>query len=216
MLKMKLLTIAVVCLIASSAFGQNAPTNAPQFQVQLNYLGSQPYGQSSALSTAVTSQFTTNTALRFDVLAMPGAGYTGYIGGAQYYLCGLSALEKLLMPTSLSCGKFSPYLSGGLGMGQIQSQLPGGTTERGAAGLIRVGANYDPTGSGVFTLNLFEGGWGHFGPSIPGEADQGWFFQSGISVGLGSSAATTQAKIARKQRADAKKRAKLLKAMQKS
>ena len=203
---MKKLALLAVWLALPWALLAQAPTNAPQFQVTLNFLGGQPYGQASALSTAFTTQFTTNTALRADVIAMPGAGYTGYFGGAQYNLCGLSGLEKLLANTSISCGKIEPYINGAAGLGRVQES---GTSTQSVAGLARLGANYDPTGKGVFTLNLFEAGWGHFGPSITGEPNNGWFFQSGISVGLGTNAAATQAKAARVNRAQAKKLKKL-------
>jgi hypothetical protein len=199
---MKKLALLAVWLALPWALLAQAPTNAPQFQVTLNFLGGQPYGQASALSTAFTTQFTTNTALRADVLAMPGAGYTGYLGGAQYNLCGISALEKLLAPTSISCGKIEPYLNGAAGLGRIQLN---GTSTQSVAALARFGLNYDTTGQGKFTINLFEGGYGKFGPSVIGQPNQGWFFQSGISVGMGTSAAATQAKAARMNRANAKK-----------
>ncbi len=210
----KFLALPIILLASVLGFAQAPPaTNAPEFQVSLNFLGSQPYGQASALSTAFTTQFTTNDALRADILAMPGAGYTGYLFGDQYSLCGISGLENLLSTTSLSCGKFSPYVNGAVGLGRIQGS---GTTQQSAAGLIRIGANYDPTSTGAFTLNLFEAGWGHFGPSITGESNNGFFFQSGISVGLGSSAAATQAKKARMNHAYAKKLKKLNDAIQKA
>jgi len=203
---MKILKVLTLLLTLSLVAFAQAPTNSPQFQVNMNFLGGRPYGQAAALSTAVTSQFTTNTALRFDVMAMPGAGYTGYVGGLQGNLCGISALETLLSTTSLSCGKFSPYLNGQMGLGRIQS---GGTSANGLAGLVRIGANYDPTGSGTFTLNLFEAGWGHFGPSLVGQPNNGFFYQTGISIGLGSNASATAAKLARMKRAEAKKMKKL-------
>src|SRR5580658_4125536 len=104
----KFKTFVFMLVVSLTTFGfAQAPTNAPQFQVNLNFLGVQPYGQAAAISTAFTSQFTTNIALRGDVIVMPGAGYTGYLGGAQYDLCGIKPLENLLSTTSLSCGKFS-------------------------------------------------------------------------------------------------------------
>lgn len=206
-------TLASVCAVLALALAAIAQsTNAAQFQVSMNFLGGQPYSQSSALSTAFSTQFTTNVALRADIVAMPGAGYTGYFGGPQYNLCGIAAIESWLSTTSISCGKISPYLQAAIGLGRIQQS----TTSEGVAGLGRVGMNYDPTGSGVFTLNLFEAGWGHFGPSIATQTNNGWFYQTGISVGLGSSSSATQAKKARMAHAAAAKLKKLNAAIQKA
>ena len=194
--------LAVICLLCCAAIAQAPPaTNSTQFQVSLNFLGAQPYGQASALSTAFSTQFTTNTRLRADVIAMPGAGYTGYVGGPQYNLCGISALENLLASTTLSCGKIEPYVNAAAGLGRIQ----GSSTSQAFAWLFRGGLNYDPTSTGAFTINLVEAGYGDFGPTVTGEPNRGAFFQSGISIGLGSNAAATQAKKARIGHANAKK-----------
>jgi hypothetical protein len=211
---MKLRLMIVFLLLAVTALAQAPPsTNAAQFQVSMNFLGGQPYGQASALSTAFTTQFTTNVKLRADVLAMPGAGYTGFLGGAQYDLCAIKPIETFLSTTSLSCGKIEPYVNGAGGLGRVQ--LNGATTQSVAA-LGRFGMNYDPTGTSRFTLNLIEAGWGHFGPTITGQRNNGFFFQSGIAVGLGTSAAATQAKTARMSRSYAKKLKKLNMAIQKA
>lgn len=196
----KSILLVSVILLAALALAQAPPpsTNASQFQVSLNFLG----GQSSALSTAATSQFTTNIALRGDVIAMPGAGYTGYLGGAQYNLCGVAAIEGFLATTSLSCGKIMPYVDGALGLGRVQQN---GVSTQSIAGLARFGMNYDPSGTGRFTVNLFEAGWGHFGPPMVGQSANAWFYQTGLAVGLGTHSAATQAKKARMSRASKKK-----------
>lgn len=195
---------------AMSAIAQNAPTNAAQFQVSLNFLGGTPYGQSSALSSAFTAQFTTNTQLRADIITMPGAGYEGFFGGPQYNLCGLTPLEALLSSTSLNCGKFGPYMNGAIGLGRVQQGS--NPVHDSLAGLLRAGANYDVTGSGTFTVNLFECGWGSFGVG----ARSAVYCQTGFSLGIGSNAAATQAKTARMRRSQAKKLKKLQAAIAKA
>lgn len=203
-----------IVISTALALAQAPPaTNAPQFTVNINFLGGTPYGVNSALDNAVTDQFTTNHQLRGDIITMPGVGYTGFFGGDQYALCAVKGLESLLSTTSLNCGKFSPYVNAAIGLGHISSGST--TTSQGFAGLGRVGANYDPTGSGHFTLNLFEVGYGHFGPGIPGQSNNGWFAQTGFNFGLGTSTASTQAKVARMRRAEAKKMAKLRKKLEK-
>jgi len=195
----------VVLSLALCSVAQN-PINASQYQVNLSFLTGGPYGQSSALDVSFGSQFTTNHKLQADFLTMPSASYTGYFFGDDYNLCGVSAVEKLLATTSLSCGKFQPLLDGQVGLGRIQAGSASST--QGFGTLVGVGAGYDPTGAGKYGL-IFKGGWGHFGPSLPGLSSNGFYLYSGINFGAGSSAAATQAKIERMNRASAKKLKKL-------
>lgn len=198
--------LCLVVLIVSLAVCGFAQTAAPQFTVNLNFLIGSPFGQASAMDAAFTNQFTTNLTLRGDVITMPGAGYSGFLGGPQYSLCGIKALENLLAPTSLSCGKFQPYIGAAAGLGEVAT-----TSTKTWSALARGGANYDPTGSGKFTLNLFELGYLR---AAAGQA--GVFAQTGIQFGLGTSASATQAKQARMARSNAKKLKKLNEAIQKA
>ena len=186
--------------MASFGVAQKAPTNTPQFQVSMNFLGGTPYGVSSAMDSAFTTQLTTNSLLRADVVVMPSANYTGYFGGPQY---NLAVLCPVLSTTSINCGKFMPYVNGAVGLGRVQvGTSPAQST---IAGLVRTGANYDPTGSGKFSLNLYECGWGRFGAG----ATSSWFCQTGFNLGLGSNALATQAKVERMRRSEARKMKKL-------
>jgi len=203
---MKKLLLAVIALLASFAVAQNTPTSAPQFNVNMNFLEGTPYGQNAALSAAFTDQFTANVQLRGDVITMPGAGYTGYFGGAQGTI---PELCTLLETTSLNCGKAQFLFGGSVGMGRVQQGSS--PTTQSLAGLVHADANYDPTGSGKFTLNLFEVGWGHFGSGA-----NGWYAQTGFSLGLGNNAAATQLKQARIRRSQAKKLKKLQQAIDKA
>ena len=193
--------IAVIVLLASIvSLAQNPPTNTPQFQVSMNFFGGTPYGVNFALDNAFTDQFTTNMLLRGDVVVIPSVGYTGFFGGPQY---NLAMLCPLLEATTLNCGKFMPYANGGVGLGRIQ--LGSAPAQNSIAGLVRTGANYDPSGAGRFTLNLYECGWGSLGVG----ARSSWFCQSGLSFGLGTNALATQAKVERMKRAEARKMKKL-------
>src|ERR1035441_6854882 len=133
---------------------------------------------------------------------MPGASYTGYFFGDSYNLCGVSAVSSLLSTTSLSCGKFQPLVDAQVGLGRLQAGNAAAT--QGFGTLIGVGAGYDPTGAGKYGL-LFKGGWGHFGPSLPGLSSNGFYLYSGINFGAGSSASATQAKVAHMKAAERKK-----------
>ena len=164
-----------------------------------------PYAQASALDVTFGSQFTTNNRIQGDFLTMPAANYTGYMGGDNW---DISPLCPMLATTSLSCGKLMPFITGEAGMGRIQ--VGNAPSTLGPAGLVAVGAGYDPTGQGHFGL-LFKAGWGHFGPSVPATiinprlSGNGFFFYSGINFGGGSSPSATQAKLMRMNRASAKK-----------
>jgi hypothetical protein len=194
--------LAVLLLCAALGFAQT-PINAPQYNVNLNFLTGGPYGQSSALDVSFGSQFTTNNMLQADFITMPGPSYTGFFGGDSW---NISPACPLLATTSLSCGKFMPFVTGQFGLGRLAPQ--NGTTEQGFAALASIGANYDPTGSGKYSL-LLKGGWGHFGPSLPGLSSNGFFIYSGMNFGAGSSALATEAKVARIQDAERKKMKKL-------
>ena len=200
----KFLALILFCL---PAFAQTPPppTNTAQFTANFNFLGVAPYGQSQALSLAGTSQFTTNSLLRMDVITMPSIGYTGYFVGPQYNLCGVKAIENLLSPTSFNCGKFEPYVNGGAGIGRLQQNSD--PTTHGAAFIFRTGVNLTMTNTVGF--NLYEVGCGDFGPKIPGQSHVGCFGQTGINFYLGSNQVATAAKRARANRSNVKRLAKL-------
>jgi hypothetical protein len=176
---------------------------APAYSVNLNFLtGRSP----TALDTVFADQFTTNLQLEGDLVLAPAGGASAYEGGANYNLCGVKTIEKLLMPTSLSCGKFKPSVAFVAGLGR--AQVGGLPTQQGLAYMPKLVLGYDPTGAGKYTV-IFSGGYGKFAPAVAGESNAGVFFYSGIQFGGGTSAAATQAKIARMKRAEAKKLAKL-------
>jgi len=204
---MKIVTaLLAVMLVTAAAFAQAPVVSSPQYSVNLSFLTGGPYNQTSALDVTFGSQFTTNNRIQADFITMPGASYTGYFGGDSYDLCAIPAVANVLASTSLSCGKFSPFVTGQAGLGRLQ--YGSNPSSQSFAALGGFGIGYDPTGKGNYTL-LFKGGWGHFGPSLPGASSNGFYFYSGISFGTGTSASATQAKIARIRQAEAKKLKKL-------
>jgi hypothetical protein len=199
-----LLVVFAVCLMSP------AQTVAPQYVLNINYFGSGIYGQTSGVDNVFGYQLTTNFQLEGDLLAAPGGGVSDYLAGASYDLCGVKAIENALALTSLNCGKMEPFvaLTGGEGRVQ-QTGLPVNSSP---AFMAKIGVSI-PNAAGSFAPE-FVGGYGDFGPSVTGQSNKGLFFYSGFTFGGGTNAAATQAKIARRQRSDAKKQARLLKAMQ--
>lgn len=201
----KVLAVAVLCLCAALSLAQTpvTPINVSQYAVNLSLLQGSPYGQNSAMDTTFSTVFSTNATLQADFILMPGASYSGYFGGGSY---NLSVLCPALASTSFSCGKFMPFVTAEAGLGRIAPV--NGTTVQGFAGLVELGAGYDPTGSGKYGL-AFKGGYGDFGPPVAGLSNKGWVFYSGITFGGGSNALATAAKVERMRRATVKKQAKL-------
>jgi hypothetical protein len=200
-MKFRLLMLSFVVILASLAPAQVVAT--PQYTLNLNVLGSGIYGTTMAVDTVFGYQLTTNSQLEGDLLTAPGGGLTSYEGGANYNLCGIKALENLLMLTSLNCGKIQPFAAVVGGFSRVQQGiLP---TVDGGAIVGKVGISL-PNVSGSFAVAAVAE-YGDFGPSIQGQSNKGFVFYSGVTFGSGSNAAATQAKVARKQRAEAKQQA---------
>jgi hypothetical protein len=202
-MKSRIGLLAVLFMLVSGLSAQVVA--APQYSYGISFLGSGVYNQTSAVDNIFGYQFTTNITLNAHLLTAPGGGVSDYLGGATYDLCGVKAIENALMSTSLNCGKIQPFVSGSVGLGRVQQgSLP---QQNGAAFLVAAGINL-PSASGTWA---FAGvvGYGDFGPSITGQSNKGIFFNLPFTLGGGTSAAATQAKIARRQRSDAKKLARL-------
>jgi hypothetical protein len=210
---MKKLVLALIVLLSIAAFGQEPVINAPQYNVSLAFMTGGPYNQASALDVTFGSQFTTNNRLQADFVTMPSANYSGYLGGNSYDLCGISSVATLLSTTSLSCGKFMPFVTGEAGLGRIQVGNEPSTT--GPAGLIGLGVGYDPTGAGHFAL-LGKFGWGHFGPDVaatsvnPKMSGNGFYYYIASNFGGGQSVSATDAKVDHMKESSRKKATKHL------
>jgi hypothetical protein len=205
------LCVAVIFL-AVTGFAQTPVVVSPQYMLNINFLGSGIYGTTTAVDTIFGYQLTTNVQLQGDMLAAPGGGLNAYMGGASYDLCGIKPIENVLASTSLNCGKVQPFFAAVGGVGRVQQGSS--PTVDGPAGVAKLGVAL-PSASGTYAV-AFVGEYGDFGPSITGQSNKGFAFYTGITFGGGNSAAATQAKIARMKRSEAKKMAKLQKAMAQS
>jgi hypothetical protein len=207
---MKKITSVLIMLVALLGFTSlsvaQTPIVNPQYTVNLNFLTGGIYGQISAVDSVFGSQLTTNSAIEGDLLVAPGGGVTDYELGGNYNLCGIKSLENILAGTSLNCGKIEPFAAFVAGLGRVQQGS--NPTLDAFAYTAKIGVNYDPTGSGQYTV-AFVGGYGKFGPSITGQSNNGFVFYSGLTFGGGSNAEATQAKILRIKASEAKKAAKL-------
>lgn len=203
------LKLALFLFLVTALSG--AQVVAPQYSLNINFLGSGVYGQTSAMNSVFGYQLTTNFQLEGDLLAAPGGGVSDYMAGANYDLCGVKAIENALALTSLNCGKLLPFVGFVGGEGRVQQGT--GPLNTGAAVMAKFGVSI-PNASGSFAPE-FVGGYGDFGPSITGQSNKGFYFYSGFTFGGGTSEAATQAKIARRQRAETKKRTRLLALQQK-
>ena len=197
------LMLVVVALLAMGAAAQTV--NAPQYNLGINFLGSGVYGSTSAVDSVFSYGFSTNLQLEGDMIAAPSGGVSDYLAGANYDLCGIKSLENILAPTAFSCGKAQPFLAVVGGAGRVQ--IGDSPLQTAPALMVKLGINL-PSASGAYTPS-FVVGYGDFGPSIVGQSNKGFFGNLGFSFGVGSSEAATQAKVARKQFAEAKKMRKL-------
>jgi hypothetical protein len=178
---------------------------APQYSYGISFLGSGVYNQTSAVDNIIGYQLTTNLTAEADLVTAPGGGVSDYEGGAIYDACGFKAIENLLLTTAVNCGKMKPFFGGTFGVGRVQQGSS--PTQNGAAFMVKAGIEL-PSASGTWAVSAVVG-YGDFGASIPGQSNKGIFFNLPVIFGGGNSAAATQAKIARRQRSDAKKLARL-------
>lgn len=209
-----LLAIALLFAFSLSLSGQALP-NAPSFTMSFNFLGSPVAGSTSGLDVGAAYQFTTYSRLRSDVWSIPSAGTQAFLFGADidmWFACGL------LGKTTLPCNRLLPYFGGAAGFGRVS--LSNSLTATAPAGVLRVGANYDPTGTGHFTLNVAEVDCGAFPVANFANTGATTVFKcgyvSGIDFGLGTSQTASAKKMQRKKAAEARKAKKLQEAAKKS
>lgn len=194
----RVLPALLVCLLCAtiSAHAQ-APTNSPQFTLNFNVLNG-PLG-SVGTDIAGTYAVTANALLRSDNLIFPAVNGSYFGGGIQYALptCGL------LAKTNLNCEKFQFYGTGSVGETRITVGSNPALDHIGA--MVGGGANYDPTGTGKFVLNLFDVHVARF----PGMASGAIAIASvGFNLGWGTNqgnATAKRLKRLKKEREKAKK-----------
>jgi len=206
-------TVVIACMLAGLAvcgFAQSNVPNAPSFTFMSNFLGSPVSGSTSGLDVGGAYQFTTYSRLRADIWSIPSAGSESFLFGTDidmWFAC------NLLNQTSLPCNKLNPYFGGAGGFGRVT--VNDNQTVNKPAAMARIGANFDPTGSGHFTLNIFEADCGTF-PVLESNLSVKNVFKcgytTGINFGLGTNQTASAKKLAHKRAHEAKKLRKLQKA----
>jgi len=192
---MKKALLAFVVL-AVAAFAQAPPTNVSSGQLSFTALNG-PFG-SAGVDIFGTYGVSTYGELREDNFLFPAANGTFYGGGYQY------ALDKYVCPlvidTNLNCNKFSTYINANLGVGRTTI---GTNTSNAIGGGFGVGLNFDPTGTGHYTINAIDFHYEHLAFGTV----KGWtpIAAVGITLGFGTNQLATAAKIERVRQQQAKR-----------
>ena len=118
----------------------------------------------AAESTLATLDFTATTQIQGQ--AIVGPGYKGYYGGLQW----TPDFSKLIAKTLLPADTLQPYISGAGGVGQQADGI------NHASVIVGGGLNYDPTGTGHFSMQA-----GRFDYVRVGSKN-GWAVGGGISI----------------------------------
>jgi hypothetical protein len=153
---MKKLVLAIL-LVPLGLWAQDQnPTSAPRFTLDSKAIGLSGGGTSvPATDVGATFALTDHLAIRSDNILIADNGNSGPSGPAQIFLAGVQYYVPaawLVKHTKIDPKKFQLYVVGQLGVSRssLVQEL---------AGSAGGGANYDPTGSGKFIINLFEVRW---------------------------------------------------------
>jgi hypothetical protein len=170
--------ILAIALLSGVCFAQqpapNPSTESPTFTINASVLGG---GQNLGAATDIGASFavTKNWYLRSDNIIAPSVNTQGFFGGVQY---NLPQLANLLKNTNLNATHFQFYATAALGAARTQIGATGNPVNHFAA-LAGGGVNYDPTGSGKFSLNLGEVRWA----KMPGWSNSTVIVSSGLQLG---------------------------------
>lgn len=177
MKKRFLILEAVLLLAAGVAFGQDQPPQFFSFTSQATVL--RMNGQStpgSFLFGAV--KITPTIGIGPETFLAPGID-AQYYGGAVHKTF---SFEKALAKTQLPKKSFQGYVHGSLGIDR--NVPPTGNVTQHYAGFLRGGLNYDPTGTGKFSVNLFDVGAAYM-PGFPTVGTPVKHGNWGLSVAIG-------------------------------
>jgi hypothetical protein len=203
-----LIKIVIACLLVCAccfAQTQNPPTNSPQFTLNFNVLNG-PLG-GAGVDFGATYAVTANYWLRATNLIFPSANGEYFGVGVQRTIPGVCTW---LANTNLNCEKFQPYFAGSGGVTRIT--VGSNPAVEHGAGIFSVGSNYDPTGTGKFTVGLFELSAAHLSGIQSGVT---WMISSGLQLGWGTNQAAVAQNEAKREKRLEKERKKLQK-LQKS
>ena len=209
-MKKAILVTSMLAVLAIAGLAQSNVPNAPSFTFMSNFLGSPVAGSTSGLDVGGAYQFTTYSRLRADVWSIPAAGSESFLFGTDidmWFAC------NLLDQTALPCNKLNPYFGGAGGFSRVT--VNSNQTIDKPAAMLRIGANLDPTGSGHFTLNVFEADCGTFAVLNSDLSVKNVFkcgYTTGVNFGLGSNATASAKKLELMRIHEAKKLKKLQKA----
>lgn len=197
---MKLASIIIV-LIASLGFAQAPATTTPQFQLGFNVLNGP---QSSAgVDIGATYGVTANYWLRSDNLIFPAVN-------GEYFGVGVQGVVpkvcEFLVNTNINCEKFQPYWSASGGITRITVGAAPAVDH--GAGMGCAGSNYDPTGTGKFSVNLFQLCGARLTAMQSGIT---WMVASGLSLGWGNNQAAAAQNEAKRVKRLAKEHKRMLK-----
>lgn len=172
-------TFAFVALVASFAGAQDKPANPstdmPSFTLSASVL-SLPGGNQTSAATDIGATFavTPRFLLRSDNILAPAVNMQSFFGGVEYRL----NTHKILGQTNLDETHFGFYVTASAG----QARITVGTNPEQThfAALAGGGVNYDPTGSGKFSINLAEVRWA----KLPGLSNSTVIVSSGLKLGF--------------------------------
>lgn len=166
--------------LALPVFGQtvtpttNPSTTAATFTLSASVL-SLPGGNQTSAATDIGATFavTPNFLLRSDTILAPSVNLSGYFGGVEYVL----PTHGILAKTNLDETHFQFYVTASGG----QARITVGTAPEvnHFAVLAGGGVNYDPSGSGKFSINLAEVRWA----KLPGLSNSTVVVSSGLKLG---------------------------------
>ena len=198
-----LLAIALFVTLAIAAVAQtpNPPTNTPQFTLNFNALNGP--ASSAGVDFGATYGVTANYWLRADNLIFPAANGEYFGVGVQGVI---PKVCDLLANTNLNCEKFQPYWTASGGVARIV--IGSNPAVDHGAGMGGFGTNYDPTGTGKFTLNLIDF---HIARLTGMQTGLTYMLSSGISLGWGTNSAAMTQNAAKRAKRMAKERKRMQK-----
>ena len=193
---MKFAIVLVLAFTCMFAVAQNPPTNVPSGQLSFNALNG-PFG-SSGVDIFGTYGISTYGELREDNFLFPAANGTFFGGAYQYSLDRFVC--PLLINTNVNCNKFSTYVNAGAGVGRT---TVGNNATNHVGGGFGAGINWDPVGTGHFTVNLLDLHEYRFNF----DTVKGWTTVAavGVTLGFGNNTLATGAKLERVRRQQAKR-----------
>ena len=152
-----------------------AATTSTTFTISASVMSFSTAQQTSpATDLGASFAVTPKLSLRSDNILLPSFNTSAFFGGVQYAL----PTAKLLGKTNLDPNHFQFYLTGSVGQARVTDSF--GELNTHLAALAGGGVNYDPAGTGRFSVNLGEVRWA----KIPGLNNSTVIVSSGLKIGF--------------------------------